>query len=165
VNADSIKALLAAPDTLMLSAANMEFTDSNGLNFDYVRQYTVAQTARVVIDFGGNDVRQYNVATNVDRNTDGSYHGIALLKSSDIAGRWPNVLEDDLELHANDPVLGYTTMVDSRGRVVIDSLLNHRYSAPSGVRTTWWEAVWGRGVESRPRFHGVAGRRLSAPDV
>src|SRR4030095_62040 len=68
VNAQSIKELMAAPDSLILGTAAMNFSDSAGLDFDFVRQFTAAQTAYIAIDFGDGEVRHYNVATNVDRN-------------------------------------------------------------------------------------------------
>ena len=30
----------------------MNFTDSSGLDFDFVREFTIAQTAHLIIDFG-----------------------------------------------------------------------------------------------------------------
>ncbi|GMU84630.1 MAG: hypothetical protein AMXMBFR47_44990 [Planctomycetota bacterium] len=133
VNADSIKALLAAPDTLIVNTASMEFTDASGLNFDYVRQFTAAQTAQLVIDFGKDtegrpNVRQYTVATNVDRNPDSTYRGIALKR----------VFEDYLGLAPNDAADGYTLMPGEGSQQVLQSLQNFLYSADS----TWWDVVW-----------------------
>lgn len=134
VNAQSIKDLLAAPDTLFLGTAAMDFTDRSGLDFDYVRQYTVAQTAYLIIDFGDGEVRQYNVATNVDRNPDGSYRGITLKR----------VLEEDLGIPFNNAANGYTTMgnpAPGNNLQVLDSLLGRRYAEQSGVPVAYWTVV------------------------
>ncbi len=139
VSAQSIKELMAAPDTLMLGTANMNFTDGNGLDFDYVRQVTVARTAHLTIDFGDGEVRQYTVATNVDRNPDSSYRGIKL-------GR---VLEDVLGLPFDDATRGYTTMPSPAAESnaeVLQSLLGYRYAGPAELGpddnpTAFWTLV------------------------
>lgn len=148
VNAQSIKALLAAPDTLMLGTASMDLTDSNGLDFDYVRQFTAAQTAHLIIDFGDGDVRQYNVATNVDRNTDGSFRGITLSR----------VLDDHLGFRMDDPVGGFKTRTGANGRSALDSLLNHSYRESGGVRTAYWDMVVvkrNQSEQKNPDFNNV----------
>lgn len=148
VNATAIKELLAAPDTLMLGTANMEFTDANGLNFDYVRQFTAAQTAQVVIDFGDGEVRQYTVATNVDRNPDSTYRGITL-------GR---VLEENLGIPSGDPRTGYTTMVNpdaGRHEQVLQSLLNHVYEGPDNQPAKYWNVIASEGVRTNVDFGSI----------
>lgn len=148
VNAQSIKELMAAPDTLMLGTANMNFRDANGLDFDYVRQFTVAQTALVVIDFGDGEVRQYNVATNVDRNPDSSYRGITLRR----------VLEDALGLPFNDARKGYTTMastVPGHNAQVLKSLKGREYVGPDNQPTKFWSTVASEGVRINVNFNDI----------
>jgi hypothetical protein len=132
VTAQAIKELLANPDTLMLGTAAMNFHDQNGLDFDFVRQFTIARTANIVIDFGDGEVRNYNIATNVDRNPDGSYAGITLRR----------VLEEMLQLPYGDPIQGYTTAIAPTGRQVLQSLLGREYAErPAGGARNFWSVV------------------------
>lgn len=135
VNAAAIKELLAAPNSLLLDTVNMNFTDSNGLDFDYVRQFTIAQTAYIVIDFGDGEVRHYNVATNVDRNPDSTYRGIKM-------GR---VMQEVLGLSLGDGSAGYTTMANpdpTNDRQVLRSLLGRVFTTrPDGVRRDYWITI------------------------
>jgi hypothetical protein len=151
VNTDAIKELLANPDTLILGTASTNFSDSSGLVFDFIRQFTVAQTATIVIDFGddGQDVcvggtedgnpcrsdptacreglgycandggvRTYTVATNVDRNPDGTYRGVSM----------QSVPENMLGFELGDPVDGYATGIEPEtGTEVIESLLGRKH--------------------------------------
>lgn len=139
VNAQSIKELLAAPDTLMLGTAAMNFVDSNGLDFDYVRQFTVAQTAYIVIDFGDGEVRTYNVATNVDRNPDSSYRGIALGDALEHILGIPK-FASDTEPGAET---GFTVMDSPDGSdiTVLRSLLGRNYFADQSIVRDYWFVI------------------------
>lgn len=146
VNADAIKELLAHPDTLMLGTAGLNFTDSAGLDFDFVRQFTVAQTAYIVIDFGDGEVRHHNVATNVDRNPDSTYRGITLRQ----------VLEEVLGLPFGDDTNGYTTMVDPDPKSdlqVLESLLDRRYTRRDGVARNVWNMITNNGAHTTVDFN------------
>lgn len=149
VNAQAIKELLAAPDTLMLDTASMNFVDSSGLDFDYVRQFTVAQTAYIVIDFGDGEVRHYNVATNVDRNPDSTYRGI----------RMQRVMEEVLGLPFDDGVNGYTTMANpdpANDQQVLRSLRGREYTLrPDGGRQNYWLAITNNAEHTAADFNDM----------
>ncbi len=147
VNADAIKELMAMPDSLLLGTAALNLRDSSGLDYDFVREFTLAQTATVVIDFGDGEVRTYNVATNVDRNPDSSYRGITLKR----------VLEDTLGLPPNDPKNGYRTRLDPHGTglQVLGDLLDRRYTQRSGITRNCWNLVSADRAHTRANFQSV----------
>ncbi|MGE3180770.1 MAG: IPT/TIG domain-containing protein [Phycisphaerae bacterium] len=99
VNGDAIKALMSRPDSLILGTAAMNFRDQNGIDYDFVQQYTAAQTATIVMDFADGEIHTYNVATNVNRDGNANYLGIRLQR----------VMEEVLGLPYGDAENGYTT--------------------------------------------------------
>jgi|GEM_PF-1721697 len=138
VNAQVIKELLNDPNSLLLGTASLNFQDETGLDFDYVRQFTVAQTANITIDFGDGEVRSYNVATNVDRNPDGTYRGITVER----------VFKDVLGLIPDDAQEGWTTRLANDGHQRLDSLLGLGYvqspggaQCPEGEVLQYWTVV------------------------
>lgn len=151
VNAQAIKDLLAAPDTLMLGTAAMNFRDSNGLDFDYVRQFTVAQTALVIIDFNDKNipVRQYNVATNVDRDASSNYRGITLEQAL-----------RNLGIPRGNSITGFTMMdnplqAEGYHNKVLASLLGKQYEERSGMASKYWTVVANEGVEVNVDFNNI----------
>ena len=52
--------------------------NAQGLNFDYLEEVTRWRTARVQIDYGNGTNEEYRVATNVERNQDGTYAGVTM---------------------------------------------------------------------------------------
>jgi len=135
VNAQVIKELLSNPNSLLLGTASLNLQDESGLDFDYVRQFTIAQTANITIDFGDGKVRSYNVATNVDRNPDSSYRGITVER----------VFKDVLGLIPDDAQEGWTTRVANDGHLRLDSLLGRGYvespgdeDCPQGKVLQYW---------------------------
>ena len=78
LNASRVKQFMARPNSLYLEPAFYELENAQGLNFDYLEEVTRWCTARVQIDFGNGTSEEYRVATNVERNDDGSYAGITL---------------------------------------------------------------------------------------
>lgn len=147
VNADAIKELMALPDTLMLGTAALNLRDSSGLDYDFVREFTAAQTATLVIDFGDGQVRTYTVATNVDRNPDSTYRGITMKR----------VLEDYLGLPPNDPDDGYRTRLDPRGSgiLVLGDLLDYRYTQRSSITRNCWNLVSADRAHTRVNFQDI----------
>lgn len=147
VNADAIKELLAMPDSLMLDTAALNLRDSAGLDYDFVREFTAARTATIVIDFGNGDVRTYTVATNVDRNPDSTYRGITMKR----------VLEDYLGLPPNDPDHGYRMFLDPNGSgfQVLRDLLDYRHTQRSGVTRNCWNVVSSNRAHRRTDFNAI----------
>lgn len=91
VNADRIKAFLAKPDALQIEPAAFELVNDEGFNFAFIEEVTRARTARVSIDFGDGRFEEYRIATNVDRNADGTLAGINIAKVLDLTvgpGNW-----------------------------------------------------------------------------
>lgn len=79
MNADRVKAFLAAPETLYLEPAAYEIENAEGQNFKFQQAAVLEQTAEVLIDYGpGLGADEFRVATNVDRSTDGSVTGIKM---------------------------------------------------------------------------------------
>ncbi|MBV1889322.1 MAG: right-handed parallel beta-helix repeat-containing protein, partial [Proteobacteria bacterium] len=78
VNVDSIRALMAQPDSLQVEPEAFELVNAEGLNFAFIRETTGSRTARVSIDYGDGAFEEFLVATNVNRNSDGSYAGISM---------------------------------------------------------------------------------------
>lgn len=147
VNADAIKELLAMPDTLMLGTAALNLRDNSGLDYDFVREFTAAQTATLVIDFGDGEVRTYTVATNVDRNPDSTYRGITMKR----------VLEDYLGLPPNDPEDGYRLFPDPRGSglQVLRDLLDYRHTQRNGVTRNCWNVISTDRAHTRVNFQSI----------
>ena len=132
VNAQVIKELLNDPNSLLLGTASLNFQDESGLDFDYVRQFTIAQTANVTIDFGDGEVHSYNVATNVDRNDDGTYRGITV----------EHIFKNVLGLIPNDAQEGWTTRVANDGHQRLDSLLGRGYvDGTNGFALQYWTII------------------------
>ncbi len=78
LNASRVKEFMARPNSLYLEPAFYELENAQGLNFDYLEEVTRWRTARVQIDYGDGTNEEYRVATNVERNQDGSYAGVTL---------------------------------------------------------------------------------------
>ena len=78
LNASRVKEFMARPNSLQLEPAFYELENAEGLNFDFLEEVTRWRTARVQIDFGDGRNEQYRVATNVERDEDGSYAGVTM---------------------------------------------------------------------------------------
>jgi hypothetical protein len=78
VNPALIKQFLANPTSLHYETVALELLDSSGINFDFLLEQTLPQTALVIIDFGDGRVERYRVATNVDRGSDSSFLGVPM---------------------------------------------------------------------------------------
>ena len=78
LNTDRVKELLRRPDSLYLETAYFELENAEHLNFDYLTEINATQTAGIIIDKGQSDAVEYRVATNVQRDFDGTYSGITL---------------------------------------------------------------------------------------
>lgn len=105
VNADRMKAFLARPDSLHIESAGFELINAEGFNFAFIEEVTQARTARVSIDFGDGRFEEYLVATNVDRNADGSLAGITMARVLDLTigpGNW-EMRVVSIPCHGGDP--------------------------------------------------------------
>ncbi len=78
LNAYRVKEFIARPNSLYLEPAYYELENAQGLNFDYLEEVTRWRTARVQIDYGNGTNEEYRVATNVERNQDGTYAGVTM---------------------------------------------------------------------------------------
>jgi hypothetical protein len=78
LNASRVKQFMARPNSLYLEPAFYELEDAQGLNFDFLEEVTRWRTARVQIDYGNGTNEEYRIATNVERNEDGSHAGVTL---------------------------------------------------------------------------------------
>jgi hypothetical protein len=78
LNASRVKEFIARPNSLYLEPAYYELENAQGLNFDFLEEVTRWRTARVEIDYGDGRKEEHRVATNVERNQDGSYAGITM---------------------------------------------------------------------------------------
>jgi hypothetical protein len=76
LNPSRVKQFLARPNSLYLEPAFYELENAAGLNFDFLEEVTRWRTARVRIDYGNGTNEEYRVATNVERNEDGSCAGV-----------------------------------------------------------------------------------------
>lgn len=79
VNASRIKDFLSRPTTLAFQPAHFELENAEGLNYAFIRENTYGRTARLVIDYANGIFEDQRVATNVNRNIDGSYAGLRLI--------------------------------------------------------------------------------------
>jgi hypothetical protein len=77
-NAALVKDLLADPTGIVLEVGTFDLLDSEGRNFAFLSEVTNARTALITIDYGDGRVERHRVATGVDRNPDGSPHGITM---------------------------------------------------------------------------------------
>lgn len=80
VTASAVKEFLARPRSLQIAPAYVDLIDAEGRNFAFIKQFTLAQTAELSIDYGNEVVERYHVATNVDRDEAGGYVGIPLVR-------------------------------------------------------------------------------------
>ncbi len=78
LNASRVKEFMARPNSLQLEPAFYEMQNAEGLNFDFLEEVTRWRTARVEIDYGNGTSEEYRVATNVERNEDGTYAGVTM---------------------------------------------------------------------------------------
>ncbi|MFN0134996.1 MAG: IPT/TIG domain-containing protein [Phycisphaerae bacterium] len=80
VNPAFVREYLANPTGLFLEPAALAITNAEGLNYAFITQTTQSRTALVSIDYAGSEqpYEKYFVATNVDRNADGSLAGVPL---------------------------------------------------------------------------------------
>lgn len=92
LNADRVKAFLRRPKSMVIEPASFEIENGEGLNFKFIQENTFAQTAEVIIDYGpGLGADEFRIATNVDRNPDGSLAGLKMKTLMDEAvgvGNW-----------------------------------------------------------------------------
>lgn len=78
LNASRVKQFMARPNSLYLEPAFYELENAEGLNFDFLEEVTRWRTARIIIDYGNGANEEYRVATDVERNQDGTYAGVTL---------------------------------------------------------------------------------------
>ena len=79
IGGQQILDLMADPSALLLDIAAFDLLDADGLNFAFLNDVTNARTATIVLDFGiDRPVETYRVATEVDRNSDGTASGISV---------------------------------------------------------------------------------------
>ena len=78
LNASRVKEFMARPNSLYLEPAFYEIENAEGLNFDFLEEVTRWRTARLEIDYGNGTNEEFRVATNVERNEDGSYAGVTM---------------------------------------------------------------------------------------
>lgn len=78
VNADFTKDLLARPKAIFFSPAQFEISDAEGASFTFLTEETFGRTATLVIDDGVADTQRFQIATNVDRNEDGTLAGVRM---------------------------------------------------------------------------------------
>lgn len=76
VTADFVKGFLARPQAIFFSPANFSYTDADDVDFRFIYEDVYNRTATVVIDNGQAAVERYQVATNVDRTSDGDFAGL-----------------------------------------------------------------------------------------
>jgi predicted outer membrane repeat protein len=78
LNASRVKDFLARPDSLYLEPAYYELENAEGMNFAFLEEITGPRTAWVLIDYGDGTTEEYRVATNVNRDPDGSWAGVTM---------------------------------------------------------------------------------------
>ncbi len=78
LNASRVKEFMARPNSLYLEPAYYELVNAQNLNFDFLEEITRWRTARIEIDYGNGRNETYRVATNVERNEDGTYAGATM---------------------------------------------------------------------------------------
>jgi hypothetical protein len=77
-SATLIKDLLANPTGLYFEVGTFDLTDEQGRNFAFLAEVTNARTGLVTIDYGNGTVDRFRVATNVQRNPDGTPAGVTM---------------------------------------------------------------------------------------
>lgn len=78
LNPALIKDFLARPEALFFSPGQFELNDRDGVAFDFLVEETYNRTANLVIDNGREDIRRFQVATNVERNDSGDFAGVSM---------------------------------------------------------------------------------------
>lgn len=129
LNADRVKAFLARPGAMQVAPAAFEMQNADGINFAFIEEVTQAQTARLTIDFGNGVFENYRIATNVERNADGSLAGVPLTKALDLtvgADNWTEQPTDPNQPSAVTPVT-----------VVNGSFENPQYFDSQGAPAGW----------------------------
>ena len=80
--------LFKNPSGLFFEVGTYDILDAEGRNYAFINQTTLSRTALVVMDFGGNKpAERYLVATNVDRNPDGTLAGVKMRRVMEILGK------------------------------------------------------------------------------
>lgn len=92
-----IKDFLAHPSSLVLQPANFDMQNQEGIDFDFLTENTFTRTALIEVDYGDGTVESWRVATNVDRNPDGTLAG----------ARLGDVLTNVLGLPQGNPATGF----------------------------------------------------------
>lgn len=103
--------LLSNPSGIFFQVASFKLNDRTGENFNFsIGETTSNRTALVVLDYGGEKPKErYRVATNVERNADGTLAGVKLEK----------ILTDVLNLEKGTD---FVTTADSNGVTKLTAL-------------------------------------------
>ncbi len=138
LNPSRVKQFMARPNSLYLEPAFYELENAEGLNFDFLEEVTHWRTARVQIDYGNGTSEEYRVATNVERNDDGTYAGATL----------GNVLSNIL--HVPFQTLARRTLQTNSptNERVLSSV---RSVATTSLTNGFWAVVWSG--EATPQTH------------
>jgi len=86
VPAQKVLTILKDPTALIFDVASYEMymvdkTAQETINFDILSQNVIRQTSMISINYGDGTLERYLVATNVERNADGSAKGITIAKA------------------------------------------------------------------------------------
>lgn len=120
LNADVVKDFLAAPSTLVLQPASFDLLDQNGIDFDFIRENALAQTALIEIDYGDGVIQSHRVATNVARDPQGNLIGVPLRQVLEL-DLGLDVETQELQAIGGGPVIGsmgvpVTVLTELEGR-------------------------------------------------
>ncbi|MDH5425145.1 MAG: hypothetical protein OEY29_09140 [Gammaproteobacteria bacterium] len=80
------KELLKNPSELTPIVSQFTMSNQEGFSYAYLNDTTIARTGLVVIDYGNGTVERYLIATNVNRNPDGSAAGTDMATIMNILG-------------------------------------------------------------------------------
>ncbi|MEL6180152.1 MAG: hypothetical protein AAFS10_14425, partial [Myxococcota bacterium] len=102
LSADTALSLLDNLGALLIEPTGVDLASIDGTSFVFVNEGAYANTAHLIIDSGLAPARRIRVATNINRNLDGTLAGLTLGRALDMAGvRWEM---------ADNPNLGYKVL-------------------------------------------------------
>lgn len=153
VDPATVGLFLEHPEAMVLEHAYFDLEDEKGVDYDFLLQTTLQQTALVEIDFGGQDVETHRVATNVRRRPDSGYAGVTMRE----------VMNDILGLPSDDPTNGYTVFdvkevlgqgTVPQGLLGLESVRGRSFIGGDRLQA-FWTYITSEGVDASVSFDDI----------
>ncbi|MCB9611251.1 MAG: hypothetical protein H6722_02225 [Sandaracinus sp.] len=152
VEPDLIRDFLRNPSSLVFEPVGLELQNADGTSFTFLTEETFERTALLVVDGGDGEPKRFRVATNVDRNDDGTLTGLRVARALRMVG------------------VDYETERNTEDREVVTSLegiatLLHSSDAPELVDPPYPEGLAPGRRNVRAFWAVLAGERSGSPVV